>query len=390
MIASDCGRMSVGDLEERIDAIDNSAVEDFVELIRLAGLNPTYELRFGDFSGCRFDGQDLRGFGFTGCDLTNASFKGARIERAEFDCATMQLATLAEAADFDNYLKTEMTRRWKSRFPLNARRLRDLAIFREAPFAPEMVVLPAGEFAMGSALGDAELPEDDKARDDEIAPGLGKRRTRIPRRFAMARYPVTFEEYDVFTDATGRKRVPHSNWGRARRPAINLSWSDAQAYVAWLNGKLGGKAYRLPSEAEWEYACRAGTDTRRWWGDAWDAARANGARSFEGGRTSPVGHFAPNDWQLHDMIGNVWEWCADEWADNIAKLPEDGAAFGKLVRETHPKQIPDVKKNKNRALRALRGGSWYGDPRGLRSANRGRCEPGDRFDYIGFRLSRTL
>ena len=90
--------------------------------------------------------------------------------------------------------------------------------------------------------------------------------------------------------------------------------------MKWLNSRLGRAAYRLPSEAEWEYACRAGKYTRRWWGDAWDAAKANGVRNFEGGRTSPVGHFPANPWGLHDMIGNVWEWCADIWTDKIAKI----------------------------------------------------------------------
>ena len=287
---------------------------------------------------------------------------------------------------------------------LDPSRLRDFATFREAPFAPEMVVLPSGEFAMGSDVGNAELGKDDKAWEDEIVPDKGKRRMRIPRRFAMGRTPVTFEEYDVFTDERRAKRARDGGWGRDRRPVIKVSWNDAQAYVDWLNGKLGVKAYGLPSETEWEYACRAGTNTRRWWGDAWDVSRANGARSFEGGRTSPVDQFRPNPcgrtspvdqfrpnpWGLHDMIGNVWEWCADGWAGNIAKLPDDGAAFGEAPVDGPLKQVKTVKGNGNLANRTLRGGSWGDDPRNLRSAVRNCFEPDSRGDNIGFRLSRTL
>jgi formylglycine-generating enzyme required for sulfatase activity len=294
MTTSELGQMSVEELDRRIDAIDHSDTDEFVDLIRLAGLDPLHALRFGDFSSCRLDGQDLRGFVFTGCDLTNASFKGALIEGAKFDCARVDIAALRLAADYAAYSKTDFDRPPHERHRVRATRLRDLAIFRDAPFAPEMVVMPAGEFDVGSDLGEAKLGEDDQAFDSEIVPGQGKRRMRIPRRFAMGRYPVTFEEYDVFCDVTRRKLPKDFDWGRNRRPVVDVSWDDVQAYVSWLNGKIGAGLYRLPSEAEWEYACRAGTTTRRWWGNSWDPRQANGAKQFEGGRTSLVGAYPAN------------------------------------------------------------------------------------------------
>jgi formylglycine-generating enzyme required for sulfatase activity len=256
---------------------------------------------------------------------------------------------------------------------------------------PELIVIPAGEFLMGSAAGEARLREDDRAFDNEIVKVKGKRRgkrpMRIARRFALGRYPVTFEEYDAFLAATKRARMPRndeasdsSNWGRSRRPVIEVSWDDAQAYCGWLNEMtgLGGEfGYRLPSEAEWEYTCRAGTQTRRWWGDEWDAAKANGNRGFEGGKTSPVGHYAANPWGLYDMIGNVWEWCADGYVENISELPADGA----------PYERSQVAKP---SFRVLRGGSWDDDPRNLRSANRNGNLPDNRSNGIGFRVASTL
>jgi len=269
---------------------------------------------------------------------------------------------------------------------------RDFSIFHDrftdgSHQGPDLVVIPAGEFLMGSAESEARLKEDDRARDDEIVKGQGKRRMHIARRFALGRYPVTFDEYDAFrANRTGRRardwkeEANDHEWGRGRRPVINVSWDDAQRYCDWLNRKTGlhGEfGYRLPSEAEWEYACRAGTETRRWWGDAWDSAKANGKRDFEGGKTSPVDHYAANPWRLHDMIGNVWEWCADRYADNLSMLPPDGEPYG------------EGQKSKE-SLRVLRGGSWGNNPLVLRSACRSWFQPDSRFSFVGFRVARTL
>ena len=132
---------------------------------------------------------------------------------------------------------------------------------------------------------------------------------------------------------------------------INVSWNDAKEYVAWLSRKTG-QTYRLLTEPEWEYAARAGTTTEYWWGDKFDASKANA-----GNQTVPVGQYAANSFGLHDMHGNVWEWCEDAY---------------------------------DASSRVLRGGSWGNFPRYLRSAYRGNYLPDDRYDDVGFRLARTL
>jgi formylglycine-generating enzyme required for sulfatase activity len=374
-------RSSFREVDARLAAIADSPSDEFAELARLAGLRPEFDLRFGDFADCPFDGDDLRGFDFTGCDLSRASFAEAEIVGAIFDSARVDGGALRKAADHPAFLRRDLARPPASRHRLATRRLDDLAVFREAPFAPEMVVLPAGEFRMGSHAREAALGDDDAAYGHEILLGQRGKPVRIPRRFALGRHPVTFEEFDVFCAATGRERPRDGGWGRDRRPAIHVSWIDGADYVAWLNGLLGLDAYRLPSEAEWEYGCRAGTTTRRWWGESWEPERANGARSFERGRTSPVETHAPNPWRLHDMIGNVSEWCADEYVEDIARLPENGAAFGS----------PDAGGGADKmALRSLRGGAWNDIPRNLRSAYRGCDEPEFRGGFVGFRLARTL
>jgi formylglycine-generating enzyme required for sulfatase activity len=276
--------------------------------------------------------------------------------------------------------------------PEEERALRPGDRFQEGADLPAMLVLAAGEFAMGSNLADLELEDDDRAWNDEVVPGQGRRRMRIAQRFALGKYPVTFAEYDVFADATGRERPGDANWGRARRPVVNVDWHDATAYVGWLNERLGIASYRLASEAEWEYACRAGTNTRRWWGDAWDPARANGDGKFEGGRTSPVDRFGPNPWGVHGMIGNVWEWCADAWADTIGDLPEDAAPFGFPNKTSRTKRVTTQKLSIKSipGLRVVRGGSWNDVPRGLRAAQRLMVDPSIRYNFVGFRVARTL
>ncbi|MEO1277147.1 MAG: SUMF1/EgtB/PvdO family nonheme iron enzyme, partial [Pseudomonadota bacterium] len=175
---------------------------------------------------------------------------------------------------------------------------------------PEMVVIPAGEFVMGS-------PEDEPERSKSEGP---QHRVRIARSFALGRYAVTFEEYDAFCAATGADKPNDRSWGRGRRPAINVSWDDANAYCAWLSEQTGAD-YRLPSEAEWEYACRAGTETPFWWGREITPEQANyhgnfvyaggGAKGVYREKTEPVDAFEPNPWGLYQTHGNVLEWCQD-------------------------------------------------------------------------------
>jgi formylglycine-generating enzyme required for sulfatase activity len=192
---------------------------------------------------------------------------------------------------------------------------------------------------------------------------------------------VTFLEWDAAIAAGAKLEKPGDvGWGRDRRPAINVSWNDAKAYIAWLNGKLGLEgqrdAYRLPSEAEWEYACRAGTTTPFSFGAAISRSQAQfSAGSFGSAeQTVPVGSFPANAFGLHDMHGNVWEWCEDAWNANYKGAPTDGSAW----------LTGDV------SSRVSRGGSWYYNPSLLRSARRTGNASDNRNGDGGFRVARTL
>ncbi len=189
-----------------------------------------------------------------------------------------------------------------------------LRSFQDAPFAPEMVVLPAGSFLMGSPEGETGRHKPEGPQREVIVAG-----------FAIGRYPVTFAEYDHFCEAAGWKMPDDESWGRGRMPVINVSWDDAVAYAVWLSEQTG-KRYRLPSEAEWEYACRAGTATAYWWGDDFNAKKAN---TEEGGpgRTTEVGSYPANPWGLFDTLGNVSEWVEDHWHDTYEGAPPDTQAW---------------------------------------------------------------
>ncbi len=185
---------------------------------------------------------------------------------------------------------------------------------QDGSFGPEMVGIPAGSFRMGDLQGggfDNEQP----VHRVSVA------------RFAMGKYEVTFAEYDKFAEATGRAKPNDQGWGRGNRPVINVSWDDATAYAAWLTQQTG-RQYRLPSEAEWEYAARAGTTTKYWWGNQWVSGKAScDYQKYH--KTTPVGSFDPNPFGLYDTVGNVWEWCADPWHKNYKNAPTDGSVWDK-------------------------------------------------------------
>jgi formylglycine-generating enzyme required for sulfatase activity len=244
---------------------------------------------------------------------------------------------------------------------------------------PEMVTLPRGRFLMGSP------PEEGGRYTDEDP----RHSVRIGRIVALGRYPVTFAQWDAAHAAGADLPEPDDQgWGRGRRPVINVSWDDAKAYIAWLNDRLNLTgaldAYRLPSEAEWEYACRAGSTTPFHFGETISTAQANYDGNFTYGegakgrfreRTTPVDAFEPNPWGLFDMHGNVWEWCEDSWHDDYAGAPADGSAW---------------RDKDDASSRVLRGGSWGNFPQFLRSACRSGDSPAVRDDVSGFRLARTL
>ena len=228
---------------------------------------------------------------------------------------------------------------------------------------PEMVVIPAGSFRMGC------LSNDDDCYDDE-KPVHG---VSISRPFALSTHEVTFEEYDRFTHPN---KVDDKGWGRGDRPVINVSWDDAQEYVSWLSAQTGAE-YRLPSEAEWEYAARAGSTTKYSWGNEIGTNRANcdGCGSqWDNKQTAPTGSFATNGFGLYDMHGNVWEWVEDCLNNSYTGAPSDGSPWlqGDCAR------------------RVVRGGSWFSFPSFLRAANRGRGTSGNRYIGYGFRVARTL
>ena len=263
---------------------------------------------------------------------------------------------------------------------------------------PDMVPIEGGRFRMGEEGGES-YDDEQPVHARTIAP------------FALGRTEVTFDDYDLFAAATGRDRPGDEGWGRGRRPVINVSWEDARDYAAWL-ARVTGRPYRLPSEAEWEYAARAGTTAPRWYEETVGAAAEpcrfmNGqdqrldASSFypdstkkmfasEGlwkpldcddgfVNTAPVGSFEPNPWGLHDMLGNVWEWVAD-CPYGYADAPVDGRAVhddGDVI-------------SKKCAARVLRGGSWNDHARSLRAAVRLWYAPDFRYYDLGLRLARSF
>jgi formylglycine-generating enzyme required for sulfatase activity len=183
--------------------------------------------------------------------------------------------------------------------------------FKDLEVGPEMVVLPAGEFWMGS--------KEDKDTDE-----LPRHKVTIAQPFAVGRYTITFDEWDAAVAAGGISKKPSDQgFGRGRRPVISVSWADAEAYCGWLS-EATGKPYRLLSEAEWEYACRSGTETHYSFGDNITRRQVHAG---EVDSTAEVGSFPPNKFGLYDMHGNVWEWCADWWNRTYTGAPCDGSPW---------------------------------------------------------------
>ncbi|AUB80399.1 formylglycine-generating enzyme family protein [Candidatus Thiodictyon syntrophicum] len=226
---------------------------------------------------------------------------------------------------------------------------------------PTMVPIPAGRFSMGCQEGEQGCEANEKpAHWVQVAA------------FELGKYEVTFDEWDACAADGGCTQKPgDEGWGRGRRPVINVSWDDAQHYVTWLSRKTA-KPYRLPSEAEWKYAARAGTQTPWSFGDD---EKATGDYAWFGGnagdKTHPVGEKRANPWGLYDMHGNVYEWVQDNLHKDYQGAPMDGRPW---VDTTGVRRV-------------LRGGCWAGEALLLRSAYRNRHDPGRRSRYFGFRLA---
>jgi formylglycine-generating enzyme required for sulfatase activity len=248
---------------------------------------------------------------------------------------------------------------------------------------PRMIHAPPGNlpltFMMGSAAGEGD---DDERPQHKVTIGSA---------FAVGVYPVTRGEFAAFINVTrydvgkGAHVWTGKDWKfdeskswhdpgfpqEDDHPVVCVNWDDAQAYVAWLRDRTGGKLYRLLTEAEWEFCCRAGTTTAYSTGNTISTKQAN----FKAKGTTSVSKFPPNPWGICDMQGNVWEWCEDNWHGSYkGKPPTDGSVW----------------RGGSKSFGVLRGGSWGDIPDGLRSANRSRAQPGDRNNNIGFRVASTL
>ena len=265
--------------------------------------------------------------------------------------------------------------------------------FRECRDCPAMVGIPAGRFLMGS-------PKTEPGRFNSEEP----QHAVSIKAFALSKYDITTAQFIAFLKSTGHRPAPCNRilglaWNSPGRgleqqppewPAVCLGWNDAEAFIDWLNAEVhkarpallvGKGPYRLPSEAEWEYAARAGTKTARWWGDAIgvDKANCNGCGSpFDDRLLAAVDAFAPNPFGLYGMLGNAWQWTADCWHANYLHAPDDDAAWV----------------DKNCTKHVIRGGSWNSLPALIRSASRS-FSTGDGGDYdysslTGFRVARDL
>lgn len=247
------------------------------------------------------------------------------------------------------------------------------SVFRDCPECPEMVVLPQGEFTIGS-------PEEEVQREKSEGP---QHMIGIAYALAVGKTEVTYAEWDAcFADGGCSHQPEDEGWGRGKRPVVNVNWKDAQEYTQWLSGKTG-KPYRLLTEAEWEYAARAGTTTPFNTGTCIKTNQANydgnddyndcGAMTGDyRQKTLEVGSFNPNAFGLFDMHGNVSEWVQDCFEDDYSRAMSDGSAKTVEVCES----------------RVLRGGSWNDSAYSLRLANRNTSTPDARFNNFGFRVAR--
>jgi formylglycine-generating enzyme required for sulfatase activity len=234
-------------------------------------------------------------------------------------------------------------------------------IFRDCVDCPEMVVVPAGEFTMGSGETVYEKPE---------------HKVVIANPFAIGRREVTFEEWDRCFAAGGCKHWPEDHgWGRGRRPVIDISWDDAQLFLSWLS-QTTKRAYRLPSEAEWEYAARAGTNTPFWWGRSTGGSSAvcEDCSASPPRQTLPTGSMRPNGFGLYDVAGNAAEWVEDCWNEFYRGAPTDGSPWS----------------TGQCRLRVLRGGSFGSKMSMVRSAARFRYDQDVRYYANGFRVARDM
>lgn len=383
--------------------------DDFVNLFRKAELDPAKHARFKDWSNVDFSDCDLRSsghqrsgrtttgmfallpppknerlaFDFTGARLEGSNFNNARIQGCRFDQAilgqviqpdnphdegrlTAPVADLSRASDW-----TELCRSWeRSKFTSNDSHLPVGAVFQDTPFAPPLVVVPAGSCTIG--------PRENPWRNTLWPPHT----FHVDQPFAVGRFAVTFEEWDfaqnhpLWQRLSGipPRRAEDFDWGRGRQPVVDVSWADASAYCNWLTG-LTGLPYQLLSDEYWEYACRAGTQSAYSFGEKIDKSQVHFSEGKAGSalRTIEVGSLPANSFGLHEMHGNVREFCADRQSyTNGNNLVSHETA------------------NSNRLFRVTCGGSWVGGAESKKSSSRAAVPLNERTDFIGFRVMRPL
>jgi len=254
---------------------------------------------------------------------------------------------------------------WHENEPFKVATLRIASSIVSIHVEPEMILIPAGTFRPGHLNGEDESSEQ-PIRDISI------------KKFAMGKFEVTFEEYDRFAIATDRSFPRDAGWGRGNRPVINVSWKDAVDYTKWLTQQTG-RRYRLPTEAEWEYAARNGGKDEIWAGtsDAEQLADYAWFNTNSAGRTQPVGTKKANGLGLKDMNGNVWEWIEDCWHGDNNDAPTD-------------QPVEFEANGENCGMRLRRGGAWTDSPMSLRSSFRNWYSADTRSILIGFRLAQDI
>jgi len=237
--------------------------------------------------------------------------------------------------------------------------------FKDCPGCPEMVVVPAGEFTMGS-------PASEESRQGHESP---QHNVRIPKPFAVGKFEISFTEWDacVREEGCAQVNVNEKGWRGGNLPVIRVSWLEAKAYTAWLS-KRTRSAYRLLSEAEWEYVARAGTTTTFWWGTSAEDTRANYSRPGSPNRPLPVDSHGANPFGLFNVLGNVAEWIEDCWHPDYQGAPTDGGAW--LFHTC--------------TVRGHRGGAWSTESSHMRAAKRQWYPPTDRARDIGLRIARDF
>jgi len=283
--------------------------------------------------------------------------------------------------------------------------------FRDCPDCPEMVTLPSGSFLMGLSAKEAKRDSRQESLLYKLAEGWRWPRqdqpqhpVKIAQPFGIGKYPITRGEFALFVKETGFSTDQPcevvggrysgfnsaANWHNPgfeqtdRDPVVCVSWSEAHAYISWLNKKIGKRSasgeegpYRLPSEAEWEFAARAGTRTIRWWGDALgtdNAVCTHCGSPWDNKKTVQVGLHGANAFGLADMLGNVWQWTADCWNADYKGAPEDGS----------------TRLTGNCAKRVMRGGSWRSDPETVTSSARLPVIVDEHWNFSGFRVVKDL